>query len=59
MSTQQELDQLQEELKPIIEAAIRRGEDLSSINDLQRFVERVLEKNGYMLRNDRWIQPLN
>lgn len=59
MSTQQELDQLQNELRPLIEAAIKSGEDLSSIDDLQRFVERTLEQHGYVLRGDRWIQPSN
>lgn len=59
MSKQQELDQLQDDLRPIIEAAIARGEDLSSVADMQRFVERILEQNGYVMRDDKWIQPNN
>jgi hypothetical protein len=59
MATQKELDDLQEDLKPLIAAAIARGEDLSSIDDLQRFVERVLQQHGYVLRGDHWVEASN
>jgi len=59
MATKKELRDLQAELAPIVEAAIARGEDLSTPEDMQRFVERVLEQNGYALRGDAWIQSSN
>lgn len=59
MNRQQELEQVERELQPLIEAAIARGEDLSTPQDMQRFVERVLERSGYVLRGDKWIQPNN
>lgn len=59
MATKKELQDLQAELAPIVEAAIARGEDLSTPEDMQRFVERVLEQNGYALRGEEWVQSSN
>lgn len=59
MATQQDLNALQNELRPLVEAAIARGEDLSSPADMERFVERVLEQGGYVLRDGIWLQPNN
>jgi ArsR family metal-binding transcriptional regulator len=59
MATEKELLELQDELKPIIQAAIDRGEDLSTPQHMQRFVERVLEQNGYALRGDNWVPSSN
>lgn len=59
MATEQELMQLQEELKPIIAAAIARGEDLSTPEHMLRFIERVLEQNGYAERGNAWVPSTN
>jgi uncharacterized protein YggL (DUF469 family) len=55
MATQKELDDLEDELRPIVAAAIARGEDLSTPEHMQRFIERVLEQNGYALRGEHWV----
>ena len=59
MATKKELMQLEEELKPIIKAAIDRGEDLSTPEHMQRFIERVLAQSGYAERGDAWVQSTN
>lgn len=59
MASEQELQRLQEELRPIVQDAIARGEDLSTPEHMQRFVERVLEQNGYALRGDKWVTSDN
>lgn len=59
MATEKEIAQLQEDLEPIIEAAIARGEDLSTPENMLRFVERVLEQNGYALRGQYWVESVN
>jgi len=58
MATEAELEQLENELRVLVIEAAKR-EDLSSIDDMQRFVERVLERSGYVLRNGVWIQGDN
>jgi hypothetical protein len=59
MATQKELDDLQESLKPHVAAAIARGEDLSTPEDMLRFVLRVLEQSGYAQRGERFVQTDN
>ena len=59
MATQKELEELQEDLQPLVEAAIARGEDLSTVEHMRRFVERALEQAGYVQRGDEWIKPVN
>jgi hypothetical protein len=59
MATEKELAQLQDDLKPIIQAAIDRGEDLSTPDLMLQFVERVLEQNGYALRGQYWVESVN
>jgi hypothetical protein len=54
MATETELDALEDELrKLVIEAS--KHEDLTHIDDMQKFVERVLTQSGYVLRGDRWV----
>lgn len=55
----QHLLQLMEELKPIIAAAIARGEDLSTFENMVQFIERVLAQNGYVERDDAWVLSIN
>lgn len=59
MATKKELSELEDDLRPIIQAAIARGEDLSTPDLMQQFVERVLEQNGYALRGDVFVPSIN
>jgi hypothetical protein len=57
--TNEEQMKLLHDLVPIAEAAIANGEDLSTPEDMLRFLERLLEKSGYRLRGDAWIESVN
>lgn len=59
MATEQELMELQDSLRPMIEDAIARGEDLSTPEHLERFILRVLEQNGFVLRGDTLVEAIN
>jgi hypothetical protein len=57
--TNEEMSRLLGDLVPIAEAAIARGEDLSTQEHMQRFLERLLEQSGYRLRGDAWVESVN
>ena len=50
-----ELESAADEPETAPQSPIARGEDLSTPEHMQRFIERVLEQNGYALRGEHWV----
>lgn len=57
MATEPELEQLETDLRKLV-AEASKHEDLSTVEDMQGFIERVLTQAGYVCRNGLW-QPAN